>query len=463
MDEPLQLSAKNPIVGLGIYCNGCKCFHKTEKALRNCPYPFGQKYKITVHVPGTRNERLTKVFETRNEVEVKIQALEYIDAVKRGLIVGRKQPIQNQETERIATQPKLFIECAAAYCGWLKGENIPAHHKKHIRTEAHVRDVERELTTFIACMQRNGKDMKNTNVDEITDNMVALFHGYLLNEKKYEARTYNKYVSGLTSFMNWSQRHLGIPVTNYFEQAERKDTVGRNPETASYAELQQLFEITRPENGIKTYPNGNKRYLYHDYLVPAWKLESEIGVRREELIQITFKNINIDPDGTRYIRIEDFKSNRLRNRTSENSKKYKFIPITASLWNLLQEEFDYDEYKDTDRFLIAPEIQHNRVRVLSDSITKGFSHFYGRLNTGKRLTFYSLRRTYITSLSSFMRNPRAITGHSSDDVLYDHYINREAIAKAANEFSVYSQDEIRRASLKEARDTQSKDGKEMER
>jgi len=37
-------------------------------------------------------------------------------------------------------------------------------------------------------------------------------------------------------------------------------------------------------------------------------------------------------------------------------------------------------------------------KTLMDQISKGFSHFYGLLNTGKQIQFKHLRKTYLTYL-----------------------------------------------------------------
>ena len=71
-------------------------------------------------------------------------------------------------------------------------------------------------------------------------------------------------------------------------------------------------------------------------------------------------------------------------------------------------------------------------------MSKGFSHYYNKLNTGRKLTFKCLRKTYITHLAlSLGLNARVITRHSSEDVIIKHYLDERIITKVADGFEVF--------------------------
>ncbi len=357
--------------------------------------------------------------------------------------------------------PRLFIHAAAHYVSWLRGENVPEHHAKHIRSIAHVKDVQRAIEMFTACMQRNGFNMKEVTMEQISDDMVRIFHAYLIKEKRYNNRTYNKYVGHLTSMFTWFPKEFSVPINNYFEKAERRDTHNSNPLSITCEKFTEILKVTNSKNGVKVYPNGEKRYLYRDYLIPAWRLGLETGRRREEIISMKFNDIIEDKDETKCLRVEDLKVNRIKNRSKEEDKNYNYVPITASLWDLLQEQ-GYEKYKGTDTYILAPEIKNNRLRSMADSISKGFSHYYDQLGTGNKLTFKSLRKTYITSLSLFMNNAKSITGHSGDEVINRHYIDKQAIAKAAQGFSVFRKESERNEMLSNIRNAKSEKKTEKE-
>ena len=91
---------------------------------------------------------------------------------------------------------------------------------------------------------------------------------------------------------------------------------------------------------------------------------------------------------------------------------------------------------------------------MSDILSRGFTHYYDQLNTGRKLTFKCLRKTYITNLEIYMGagNTKAITGHSGDQVIERNYIDKKEMAKAARGFNVFSTEKERANDLKEIRD-----------
>jgi hypothetical protein len=91
---------------------------------------------------------------------------------------------------------------------------------------------------------------------------------------------------------------------------------------------------------------------------------------------------------------------------------------------------------------------------MSDVLSNGFSHYYNQLNTGRKLTFKSLRKTYITNLQIYFSgsgDTKAITGHSDNQVIERNYIDKKEIAKASRGFSVFSKETERADELKEIR------------
>ena len=106
-----------------------------------------------------------------------------------------------------------------------------------------------------------------------------------------------------------------------------------------------------------------------------------------------------------------------------------------------------DQYAGTDNYILAPDQKISRQRVMADTLSRGFSHYYCLLNTDKKLTFKSLRKYYITQAELFMGKGKAqyITGHSGNQILKERYIDKKEIIKAvlANGFDVVP-DEVNR-------------------
>ncbi len=96
-----------------------------------------------------------------------------------------------------------------------------------------------------------------------------------------------------------------------------------------------------------------------------------------------------------------------------------------------------NKYKGTETYLLAPEKVTNR-ETLKNQMSKGFSHYYNQLGTGRKLTFKCLRKTYITQLAlSLGLNARVITRHSGEDVIIKHYLDQKVISKVAKDFEVF--------------------------
>lgn len=348
------------------------------------------------------------------------------------------------------TKPHLIIHALARYIGWLHNEGVPAHLIKE-RSGDHIKDVERAAERLIDCLKESGYNIGIISVEDINDEMVGKIYSYL-EQKKFAGRTFNKYFSYYTSFLKWYAEEYDYPIRNYFERVKRK-RLNPNPEAITYKEYEALLKQITPENGVKEYKDGIKltRNVYRPWLANSFRLALETGRRREEVINLKWNDI-LESDGIQYIKVEDYKVNRIQNRIADKEKKFIYIPVTDSLGKLLN-DLGYEKNANADSFILAPDIKISRGRVMSDILSRGFSHYYDQLNTGKKLTFRCLRKTYITNLEIFMGrgNTKEVTGHSNDQVIQKNYIDKREIAKAARGFNVFSTEAERTDDLKELR------------
>ena len=185
--------------------------------------------------------------------------------------------------------------------------------------------------------------------------------------------------------------------------------------------------VTPQSRPVREYENGVKhmRNFYRPWLADGFNLALETGRRREEIINLKFKDITEENGMPIYIVYEDIKVNKIQNRKTEKNKKFGYIPVTNNLHKLLI-KLGYEENKGKDKYILAPEVEINRNRVMSDVLSRGFSHYYQQLNTGRQLTFKSYRKAHITSLSIHLIQSEAVkrvTGHSDSGVIEKHYID----------------------------------------
>jgi integrase len=456
-NRPLYIPPTKRLKGLVVYCNKCKTnmtdiCKMSGKSLKFCPNGDKHVFKVYVHVPGTSNERRTKSLDTRNLDEAIRQAIEFKNEVKHNIHQkSNDDKVKEECTVEKSNKPIKLMHAMARYIGWLHNEDVPAHMIKK-RSDDHIKDVERAFRVFAESLKNDGHKISDLAVDDINDKVVGQIYSNLEN-KKFANRTFNKYFSYYTSFIKWYAEEYNNPLKNYFEKVQRKK-LNPNPEAITKREYEALLKQITPETGIKEYENGVKstRNVYRPWLADGIKLALETGRRREEVINLKWNNIQ-ESEGIQFIKVQDYKVNRIQNRISEEEKKYIYVPVTDSLKGLLN-ELEYEKYRGTDNFILAPDINISRNRIMSDVLSNGFSHYYNQLNTGRKLTFKSLRKTYITNLQIYFSgsgDTKAITGHSDNQVIERNYIDKKEIAKASRGFSVFSKETERTDELKEIR------------
>ena len=461
---PLHIGKKDKVSGLTVYCNACKrditdvCMGNNEakgKDIERCPNTERHVYKVYAHIPNTRNGRKSKTLQTKDLQEAKKQAIDFLEEVKNTSF----QPVQvpkNMVLPVKVTDPKpeqiphLLLHALARHIAFLRNENVPLHRQKE-RSEEHIKDVQRSFDLLLECLQKNGQDVMALSVGQINDQAVGQVYEYMLKEKGFANRTLNKYLGYYTSFIAWYGEEFDVPLKNFFEKVQRKRVV-HNPQAITSKEFGDLLERITPENGIRPYDKGKKkiRNVYRFWLKYGFKLALQSGRRREEVIELKFNNIIQDGEGNSFVKVPDFKVNRSQNRIEEQELKYIYIPVTKELRELL-DELDFEKYKNSDTYILAPEITKRSKAMLSD-LSRGFSHYYDQLNTGRKLTFKCLRKTYITNLSIYMGgNAKAITQHSDDKVIEEHYLDKQELAKAAQGFQVFSKENERKTALQNLR------------
>jgi len=470
--KPLYIPPSKKVQGLVVYCNRCKTnIYETckvsGKSIKLCPNGDKHVFKCYVSVPNTKNERRTKILDTRDLDEAILQAIAFKKEVKSNGIqkaiepveklesnnstivkIPKKKPEKKQEDEQI---PELLVHAMARYIGWLNNENIPAFRVR-IRTENHIKDNERALKLLAECLKNEGYNFSTVSIHDINDKMVGEIYSFL-ESKHYANRTFNKTIGHYTSFLKWYSEEYNVNIRNWFSRIKRK-RLNPNPQAITRSEYEAFLKQISPENGIKENKQWKKptRNMYRPWLADGFKLALETGRRREEVINLKWNAIK-ESEGIKYIEIEDYKVNRIQNRIAENEKKMICIPITASLDALLH-ELGYDEHINTDSYILAPNVKISRGKVMSNVLSRSFTHFYGQLNTGKNLTFKCLRKTYITKLQIYFSgtgNTKEVTGHSDNQVIERNYIDKREIAKASVGFSVFSKEQERTEELKNIR------------
>jgi integrase len=455
MERPLYIPKGKRGHKMVVYCRLCKtnCYdscHQTGEPLLRCPNGESHVFKAYVHVPGTKKGRKTKNLGRDLNEAIK-QAIEFEKEVKSniqpGINISENKKENNKEDKNT---PHLLIHALARYSGWLHGEEVPSHLQEE-RSADFIKDIERKLKLLVVALQKKGYDISTFRVDDLNDEVVGNIRDYWKEEHGFSPRTFNKHLDYSSAFLRWFSEEY-YPVRAWFKRGNR-EPVTSNPQSITQQEFGALLKVISSENGIAKYSKGVKeeRNFYRPYLKNAFRLALETGTRRDELINMKFSNIAMNEDGSGYIKSENYKVNNIEKRKTEKEKKYVIIPMTYSLRQLLY-EIGYEEMKGTDKYIIAPEIKDKRNKVMADLLSRSFSHFYQQLNTGRQLTFRSIRKAYISAMSVEMGdNARAFWGHTTEETTNRYYKDRTELAKSARNIKMFSPEGDRNNQLDQIR------------
>ena len=426
--EEVNLLKKTKVKGLYIFCTKCKkrvvknC-GLNDKSHYLCKNKDKHKYKLRVCIPGNKSSVITKLFDTRDENEVVIEAYKFRAELEKN----------NFRTTIIPTKSKIpssITEAMAFYLAYLN--NDTPHEQEHkTRTLNHIKEVERYFKYFGEYLKLNKLNINQILFVNLDRDLVGKFKSFLLDNKDFAAKTYNKVISQMRIFVNYIIKEFSITMKNPFEGFTSLNSE-KEINIIPIDEFDKLIEIITPENGKKTYQNQSKtktytKSFYKPWIKYAFQLGLYTGRRREEFICIKFKDIIEDEKGNPAVIItEDYKVNRSKNISEKETKKLIRLPISEPLQSLLI-ELGYEEHKGKDMYILAPDETMKR-ETMKDFISKSFTHYYSQLNTGKKIEFSDLRKTNITYLYAMLgEKARIITKHSGIEVMLKHYIDEKFI------------------------------------
>ncbi len=434
--KPINYGKKDYVRGIYAYCQKCKtCIgkgkcQKSKKRLSSCQYPEFHTFRASVIVPNTngrkRKKRILNTTNLQEAIRLKFsfeQEMKSLGYQFTGIIENRKQP----------DNPEYLIECMAIYVDFLNNADVDAHKIKN-RTQAHIKDVERYFKYFCLALIQNKIDHTIIRVDQINDNIVGMIHNYLLNDLNYKNKTYNKVIGLYRQFLNWLIEKRGYNLNNPFlGVVKRKETIHKT--TITKQEFDIFLKAISKENSLVTFSTGERKNYYRDWLILAFKIALETGLRREEFMNLRFSNIKTNENNQSiYIQVENYKVNRIKG--SQEEKQIKVIPITSNL-NEIIDSLDFSVNQGSNTYLIGPNEKASRKTLIS-LISKAFTHFWKHSGQNKDVQLHHLRKTYLTALvQHFGNNANIISDHSGIEVLKKHYVNEKVLMEGAKDFKIF--------------------------
>jgi integrase len=476
MSRNLNIPDSKRTTCLKLWCSACRREIGTNNFCKEINGPTSKcpnskkshQYKAVVYEPGSTKRRVLIIKERNIDKAIKAAVL-FKEKVKSGHFEKGVKSI-NTSISPVAqiSQPAgiKFMEAASYFLAALAGKRGAAHEVR-VRSKHHVNNNESDILMFGKALKKEKVDIKQLDVTAITKEHVGYYHNYLLNDKGYSGKTYNRCMANLKGMYSYLNKYENMDLKNPFLTVQRRHTE-TDIKTIEGHEFKKLLEVVTEENGWDdSMANGKRRQRYHDFLVISFKLGLLTGLRREQLVNCRFIDIQEDQNGQPIvIATANLKVNRITN--AEQTGKIRITPtaISPQLKALLK-EMEYEKYKGTDRFLIAPDSTSDRLTIM-DQISKGFHHYWKKLGIEKDIGFAHLRKTYCTRLQIVLGdNAKLLTGHSNQQTLNNFYINRTEIAKVASDKNIFPEldavDNAKEVEIKKVRTEKKQKDRSLER
>ena len=390
-----------------------------------------KSYKLVTNITRTNNyliKKRTLAFDVINDLkdsnEIEELPINELNNLIRKRINGDDPKKQIRKT--LEKKPMDWGYCKTLYLKNLNNIDVP-RHKQRFRDPIYLKNTEMYLNRFEDFLKSDRVREKVSRVSQVTDSVVGKYYEYI-EEVTNSNSSFNHHFKAIRTLFNFLIEEKEYQIKNPFKKVALRYQ-GTNPKTISKQDFEALLNIINEKDSILVYKSGARKNMYRPYLKFAYQLALYTGRRTEEIVNFKWSNIKCDEKNEPlYIESIDLKANRQSNFNQSKATKMVFIPVIPQLRNLLY-ELGFEKNKGTDMFLIASNDNSSRKTII-DKLSKGFSFYYEKLNTGKDISLKHLRKTYLTHLQILTGNAIGVSGHSNEEILDDHYIDKVEIAKS---------------------------------
>lgn len=409
---------RKKIVGLTIRCTQCgKDIQRDESPYNGCKHPAEKvKYRGVITIPNSGGKRKS----------ITLKAATYEDAVKELLCL--RQDVQNgifqQSTTNVnLVNPLSIVDCVAMYIDFLCDENVPDHKKKY-NSLNHIKSQRSFFSTFLDFIENEKFNVQLFSVHSINSKLIGDYYTYLT--KRYESNyTFNHHVKAMRALIQYLIDKRGYKISNWFKEITLKTEKGTDS-ALSDKDFYNLLEVILPIDSVMKIGRNTKRNMYQPWLVDYIKLKAYTGRRDYEVANMKWNQVVFEGGVPIYIQSPNHKVNRLKNNLKSNDIEMNYIPIIEELEDFLHEKGLVSQI-GSDDYILAPNITNrNQVKTLA---SKGFTFFFGKLNTSYKMELKSLRKSYITAEEIYkLSAKRTPVEHANDRVTEKYYRDRKVIA-----------------------------------
>lgn len=409
----LHLPVKYQKHGLHIWCVACKKTVTTSK----CKHSDQQRFQSRVYNPLTKKQDCIRSYETRDAHEAFTKHLEY----KKYLQQNNYEVIKLASEKVSTAKPILFLkEAAKKYMDHMQDINVPDYEKKNL-TQNYIKDQKRCLWRFLECVQKIEGKIGNFPVSAISQHHVAAFDQNIRDRKLSQA-SYNSHIKAAKYFIDYVIEELGIEMKNAFDRVKLRE-VHYDPEIIPSEEFEKLLSVITPENGVGF--KGRTKHTvnyYRDWLKKVFIFSLLTGERLDGIFLLKWSHI----EGN-FLRIPNWKVNRIQ----KSDNYYSYTPITADLAELLVEF----KMTDPEGYIVVP--SHKGRSSLKKFVSKAFTHFWRKTGLKRKVSFKTLRKTYVTRLASLIGEQALYVKHNEDKTAIKHYLNKKELLEKTQNIKLY--------------------------
>lgn len=416
----LKLPKKERPIGFYLHCNKHKRSYANDSVIKcKCEKLV---YMAKIHIPQSGDGTIVRNLKAQNLDDALIE----FRALKKQL---HDNSFQSIKIAKEVQQPIYFLDCIDAFMAYLADEGV-AHHNKQYRSKKVLKHAERALLYFGYALKENNIDPKILKFTDINEMMVGYVHEYILVTKGLSNKSFNNLMNDIKRFMKYIIKKYALKYESPFAEIKKRK-VTTDIKSISIKEFTKLLTLVTPENSNRPPKEKKGLSFYKKWFVTAFKLGLFTGGRREEVVKLKWNGIKYTPSGDlSHIEIEHFKKNRAnKNVITEDEREFKSVIINQDLEDLLT-ELGYEEKKNMDEYILAPEETTSRKHMMGE-MSAAFSKYYLLLKTGEIKQFKHLRKTYITALYLEKGNQtNNFTDHEGMDILYESYIDKKVVLEA---------------------------------
>ncbi|MEL4456947.1 site-specific integrase [Lutimonas vermicola] len=409
------MKIKKNMYSLRVYCTKCKRQYNYHN-IENCDHAEYQHYKSLVS--DINGRRRTKMYRTKNFDEALISAIQFRKDVKNGVL-------ENYSKVEVYDPNNLsIIDAANLFLNFCHGNNVPSHKKKNI-SKNHLSDIERNVKQLINIFRENNVNVEMTTINSLNDYHVGYWYDHVTSN--YSVGSYPTKLKIIKSFINHMIDEVGVTMGNPFKSV-KFDAIVYDTSSITKKEFLAVLDAVDNKSPYKQL-QGKRRERknhYRPYLIDGFKLALYTGLRREELVTLSWNDLYFSEKTDGLIFLTD---NLKVERITGKKYKKKYIPVGPDLYSLLV-ELGYEDFKDSTLNVLHPH-RVSGIKTIIANLSKGFTHFYKQaFPSKKRKTFKILRKTYLSYLNKAVGDDSIeLSSHGSKKILSTHYIDAEVVAK----------------------------------